>query len=727
MTVNLTPQKKIDIYKNLFKGRDNVFAVRWEKADKSASGYTPVCLNEWKPELCYKLQRKKCKDCPNQKYVSLNNYYIDQHLRGYNTYGIYPLLDDNTSYFLAVDFDKKKWQEDILKLYRKCKSYDLPIYMERSRSGNGAHAWLFFENKYPAYKSRNIAINILKEAKVIDLFEKEDSFDRLFPNQDALSGKGFGNLIALPLQGKSRKDNNTVFLNAEDNLRMFDNQWEILQKVKKISSDFLNKFYNKFNQNKTKNKQVIKSKSKNHLIITIKEQICISKTNLPRVLINYLRDNLNFVNSEFLIKKRMGISVYGVERYFKLIETSGDNFAIPRGFLSSLINFLDENDIKFKLVDERNKCKDIKFNSSCKLFGYQKKAVKDMLISENGILVAPSGAGKTIMGIDLISKLKQPVLILVHKKQIFDQWLDRIESFLNISRREIGQFCSNKKKMGSKVTVAMIQTLVRMDDFSEIYNKNNYGLILVDECHHVPARMFRNVITKFNPYYLYGFTATPIRKNNDEKLIFIYLGDILHTIENDFRTQKLNSKKSKLETKVIIRNTEIDIPFEVKIDNFQTLSKIIVFDSNRNKQITNDIIKEVNKGSKCLVLTERKEHVEVLSYYLKGECEIITLTGDLTERQRAEKLKQVDSGDFQILIATGQLIGEGTDFPKLDYLFLVYPFSFEGKLIQYIGRVQRGLSVGNSIYDYRDIRIKYLEKFFKKRLNYYKNNFNLKI
>lgn len=362
---------------------------------------------------------------------------------------------------------------------------------------------------------------------------------------------------------------------------------------------------------------------------------------------------------------------------------------------------------------------EIRFDSSCKLFDYQKDAVDNMLLSEQGILVAPPGAGKTIVGIELITRLKQPTLILVHKKQIFNQWIERIEQFLNIPKREIGQIGSSKKKESEKITVAMIQTLNRMDDIENLSEK--FGLILVDECHHLPAKMFRDVITKFNPYYLYGFTATPKRKNNDEKLIFFYLGDILHTIDKNFREDNNFVKNKK--TRVVIRNTEIEVPFKVKTDNAQMLFKIITFDSMRNKKITDDIMDELKSGSKCLVLTERKEHAEILSYYLKREYEIITLTGDLTEKQRREKIKQIEGGNFQVILATGQLIGEGTDFHGINSLFLVFPFSFQGKLTQYIGRIQRDAEGNNIIYDYRDVKIDYLEKFFKKRMNYYKKNF----
>ena len=709
----LTNQQKIEIFRNLFRGREDVFAVRWEKQDKSASGYTPVCLNEWKQNICNKLQRKKCKDCDNKAYAQFSDFYAEQHLRGNKCYGIYPLLEDNTSYFIVADFDGEKWQEEATKFLDSCQKYNLSAYLERSRSGKGGHVWIFFGDKYPAYKSRNIAVNILREAKIIDQFEKEDAFDRLFPNQDMHSGEGLGNLIALPLQGESRNVGNTIFLDWKSNFEPFVDQWKYLLRVEKVSLKKLDELYSLFN----KEDKILKPNAKNKLKLVLREQIFISKNNLPKSVVSFLKEKLNFSNLEVVIRKRMGVGVYGLEKYFKLIENQDDKIAIPRGFLNELVNFLNEQNIKFEITDERSKLKPVKFETSHKLFDYQEEAISEILASENGLLVSPPGSGKTIIGIDIIAKLKQPTLILVHKKQIFNQWLERIEGFLNIPKREIGQYVSAKKKIGKKITVAMVQTFGRLENLAEL--KDKFGLVIVDECHHMPAKMFRNVITKLNPFYLYGLTATPERKNNDAKLIFIYLGDVLHTIENDFRVDEKGSKLDKLE--VIISETNLEVPFKVKTDNFQMLSKIIIFDSNRNSQIVEDIKAEASSGKKCLILTERKEHIEVLSCYLKKEFEVIELSGDLTEKKRREKVKQVEDGNFQILLATGQLIGEGADFQNLESLFLVFPFAFQGKLTQYIGRIQRGAE-GGRIYDYRDKKVEYLERFFKKRLKYYEKN-----
>jgi len=716
--IKLTPQEKIALYRSIFKGREDVFAIRWEKADKSASGYTPVCLNEWKNEICVKINKGKCRDCENQNYAAINDYYIEQHLRGNKYYSIYPLLKDNTSHFIAADFDGKNWETDSQSFIRKCESFNLTSYLERSRSGNGGHVWIFFTQKYPAYKSRSIILHILRKIKIIDLFDQEDSFDRLFPNQDTLSGKGFGNLIALPLQGKARKNENTIFLDTENDLSPVEDQWKLLQNIKRISTKQLDQLYEDFH-NIT---EITERKLRNLIDIRLREQIFISKNILPRSLTNFLRDNLNFINSDYLIKKRIGLSVYQLEKYFKMIQSDDDAVIIPRGFLPNLTNFLTDNNLNYQISDERKKFNPIKFESEIRLFDFQKETIDILLTSENGVLVAPPGSGKTIIGIELIKRLSQPSLILVHKKQIFDQWLERIDNFLKIPKREIGQFASNKKKIGEKVTIGMVQTLNKMVDIESI--GENFGLLIVDECHHMPAKMFRNVITKFNPFYLYGLTATPERKNNDAKLIFIHLGEILYTVDkDDISSSSANDFSIDMPT-IRIKETDITLPYKVGMDNFQILSKILTFDTHRNQLIINDIAHEVEKGNRCLVLSERKEHLDVLNQYLKGKYETIILTGDLTLKQRKLKVKQIESSNFQVLLATGQLIGEGTDFPNLDCLFLVYPFAFKGKLVQYIGRIQRG-SKSNKIYDYRDKNISYLEKFFKQRHRYYKKTFKI--
>ena len=329
--------------------------------------------------------------------------------------------------------------------------------------------------------------------------------------------------------------------------------------------------------------------------------------------------------------------------------------------------------------------------------------------------MAPPGSGKTIIGLKIIEHKQQPALILTHRKQIADQWTDRIETFFGIPKREIGKIGQGKMKIGKQITVALIQTLAK-----KLSNENDmgklasaFGTIIIDECHHIPAKSFRKVVHKLSPYYQYGLTATPFRKNNDEKLLFVYLGNII----SEIKPQEIEHYKK---ARVVIRETNLNVPFNSKTDHFETLSKILVHDSERNKLILSDVQDELNKGRKVVIITERKEHIQTLHQYLKNQYEVVPISGDDNVTSRAMKWKSIEQDNYQTIITTGQFFGEGVDIQSISCLFLVYPFAFKGKLIQYIGRVQRS-ELTPIIYDYRDKQIPYLNRLFLKRNTYYRN------
>ncbi|MFA5815617.1 MAG: DEAD/DEAH box helicase family protein [Bacteroidales bacterium] len=703
--------RHIILFKSLFRGRHDVYAVRWEKDGKS--GYMPAYKVDWSDYNKHKACGGTFKDYTKKEFLPFVDDTVRNHLAGKETIGIYPLLEDNTSYFIAADFDEKNWKESIQKLYSTCQKFEIPAYIERSRSGNGGHLWIFFEENLPAEQTRKLIFELLQEASIISHFEKEPSFDRLFPNQDFHSGKGLGNLIALPLNGKTLQNGNSAFLDPT-NFEPIANQFDALANFQKLSTKKFRLLFENFTN------QILQETFKSNFLpgtqheieIQISNQVYLKRLQLNKKLIAFLRDNLNFLNSDFLVKKNMGKSTYNIEKYFRLIDETSDGVIIPRGFVGNLVHFCKQENIFYKIIDKRKKLDFVDFDSDINLLPHQGLAIEKVSDKDFGVIVSPPGSGKTIIGLEIIAQKRQPALIIVHRKQLFDQWIERIQSFLKIPKAEIGQIGNQKFNIGKEITVAMIQSLNRSAEIDKI--TNSFGTIIVDECHHIPAKSFREAIVGFNSFYLYGLTATPKRKNNDEKLIYFYIGNILYNAE-----QKDQIKQNLTKAEINVRETNLFAPFDYKIDKYETISRILIHDTQRNSLIIDDIEKNAGRFKTILVLTERKAHVDILNLYLKDKLETITIHGDDSERSRKSKLEQIKQGHFKIVISTGQYFGEGIDLDTLECLFIVYPFAFEGKLIQYIGRIQRS-GKPPAIFDYRDIKIDYFDKMFMQRNRYYK-------
>lgn len=692
----------IPLIQSLFKGREDVFAMRWEKGKRS--GYMPAYSLDPYHYRIYKMNGGTFKDYPHKSYLRLSSAELQKHLEGKQQIGIYPLLPNNTSWFLAADFDGKNWQKEALLFLNACTQNKLPAYLERSRSGNGGHVWLFFEQAYPAVKSRKIFLNILKNCGAVSLFDKTSSFDRLFPNQDFLSGKGFGNLIALPFYKPTFDQGNSCFVNP-DNFEAYVDQWKFLSEVKRIPTNILDELHQKLT---TKKDDVISYKNTGNLQIHLNNKIRIYRNGMTLPLINFIKEELNFANTAFFVKKNTGRSTHNTNRYFNLIEETETEVILPRGFIGKLLRFCKKQNLQFDFEDHRKLKKKVDFSFHAKLRSHQNNAIKAVAKKDFGVIVAPPGSGKTVMGLKIISNKKQPALIIVHRQFLLDQWRERIEAFLGIPKKDIGIIGKGRAKIRDKITVATIQSLPKQ--MEKI--KDRFGLILVDECHYIPAKSYRQTIEKLSSYYLYGLTATPFRKYNDDKLIFAFLGKIIVQIKNELVEDFKNPE-------IIIRNTSFKVPFNSKTDDFETLSNILIHDSERNKLILKDIKKEISEGRKIVVLTERTNHLKVLFQLLKKQYEVISLSGEDSAAAKKSKWKNLHAGNFQLLLTTGQYFGEGVDLANINTLFLVYPFSFKGKLIQYIGRVQRS-EISPTIYDYRDIKIDYLNKLFLKRNTYYR-------
>ncbi len=699
----LTPEEKIALYSTLFCTRRDVFARRWEKPDGSAAGYAPVYT-----------------DYARTAYKEMTDHDIENHLRGHVALGVYPLLQDNTSHFIVADFDKKDWRTQCAHFYATCQKYHLPLAIEISRSGNGAHAWCFFAAAYPAMKSRKIFFTLLREAGCIGTYEHNESFDRLFPNQDRHVGKGLGNLIALPLQGKSRKSQCTVFVHPHTFEPIAD-QWAFLQNITKCSIAHADRIYKKcvsdedeglFAKNIfTENSHLSDKK----LHVFVESKLCMKNATVPPIVAKHVRDNLNFLNSAYFAKVRSGFSTHTIEKFFKTIDVD-DNFVyLPRGYQEKLYAFLREQNIDYTVIDKTTVHEKCDMNLAAELHDYQKDAVAAFDDKTMGVLVAPPAAGKTVMGLALACEKKQPALIITHRQNIFDQWVGSVENFLHISKKDIGRYCAQTKTIKKPVTVAMMQTLARAGNVRDIVGQ--FGCVIIDECHHVPAKMFRTMVAQIPSRYLFGLTATPRRKYNDEKLIYAYIGDVVQTVTP--QSSQESDKSTLSPKKVHVLESDFAIPYTIGTSHFAHVLKLLSHDISRNALITQNIHKEIAKQRRVLVLCDRVEHSEALWYHLREKADVLVLNGNLSARQKRYRTKRIANGTFQVVIATGHLFGEGTDFDCFDSLFLVSPISFEGKLIQYMGRL-RNSAKQKHIFDVRDPQVEILEKSFTKRLRVYK-------
>jgi len=694
---------KLRLYKSLFKGREDVYAVHWSKGSKS--GYMPAKFYDPYFNRTYKKNTSPT-GSETINYLPLTDDQIQRHIDGRQLIGLYPLLQDNTSWLIVADFDKSSWIEDCRNFIAICTQYGIPAYLERSRSGKGGHAWIFFNQPYPAFKSRIIVLTLLEKAGVVSTFDKNSSFDRLFPNQDRLSGKGFGNLIALPLHHTAMEIGNSCFVDPEAIIPYAD-QWAFLKDIRRVSTDDLDKIYTIL----TNTKNVISDDS-GKLVIKLSNTIEINRSVISTALASFLKEELNFFNTDFIIKKNSGRSTFGTKRYFRFIDEVKEIAIIPKGFIRKLLVFCIQNNIQYQLDDHRKLLPPANFIFHASLRAYQLPAMEAASKKDMGIIVAPPGSGKTVVGLKIIADKQQPALIIVHRNQLAEQWAERIEAFLGIPKHEIGRIGQGKTKIGKKVTIAMIQSLGKELQKSEVEKLvRSFGIIIVDECHHIAAETFKNAVSLFHSYYLYGLTATPFRKNSDDRLISVHLGEVISEM-------KFSDKVSE-QPEIIIRNTKLDVAYNAKTDRLETLSNILIHDSERNKLVLKDVTFQLSTEKRVVILTERKEHIETLNQYLKQSYETVTLSGDDSESSRNAKWQILKAGSYQVLITTGQFFGEGSDLQNAQCLFLVYPFSFEGKLIQYIGRVQRS-ELTPVIYDYRDIRINYLNAMFLKRNVYYK-------
>lgn len=420
--------EKLNLFKSLFKGREDVFAIRWEKPARPSgggkkSGYMPAYHYDPYMYRLHKMKGGTFKDYKDKTYLPLTDQQLLKHFNGEQLIGIYPLLQDNTSWFIAADFDKAEWANECRTFLNVCKEQDIPAYLERSRSGKGGHIWIFFDKPYPAIRSRKVLITLLEQAGIFSVFDKSSSFDRLFPNQDFHSGKGLGNLIALPLHKPTLEEGNSCFI--DEQLEPYQDQWKFLSTIQKVSVSHLDAIFNTLqpdNVSVSPNINPIAIGS-GKLHIQLNNVVRLNRSGMTPGLINFLKEELNFSNSEYFIKKKSGRNTWGTERYFRFIEETEHEVIIPRGFIGKIIRFCMQQNIDFEFQDERKKHNPIPFKTNFNLRSHQKSAIEATSRKEFGVITAPPGSGKTVIGLKVIAEKQQPALIVVHRKQLLEQWV----------------------------------------------------------------------------------------------------------------------------------------------------------------------------------------------------------------------------------------------------------------------------------------------------------------
>lgn len=697
--VRFSTAEKVELFRSLFRGRMDVYPIRWESKTTGKSGYTPACANEWRAGICAK-PRIKCSDCSNRDLIPLSDEVIYDHLSGKHVVGVYPLLGDDTCYFFAADFDEADWRDDARAFMQSCEEMGVPAALEISRSGKGAHIWVFFASRVSARDARHLGSAIISHTCSRTRQLRLESYDRLFPNQDKMPKGGFGNLIALPLQKWPRESGCSVFVDAD--FRPYPDQWEFLASIRLMAAcdieptilrasggahpldvtfiddeDLVTPW--KRECASTKKLAGLMPKS---LSVTLANLIYFEKAQLPQALANRLIRLAAFQNPEFYKAQAMRMSVWDKPRIIGNAENYPHHIALPRGCLDAALNLLNDNGIVCDLHDERfgGEPIDVSFIGTLRLD--QEAAVSAILHHDIGVLCAPTAFGKTVTGAALIASREVNTLVLVHRTELLKQWKERLQTFLGVGKGVIGTIGGGKPKPTGLIDIAVMQSVSRQGEVNSLVE--NYGQVIVDECHHVGAVSFDAILKRTKAKYVLGLTATPIRRDGQQPIIFMQCGPIRHT------AVKPAGAPHNLEVLPRMRFSRIDLLAEAGI---QDVFRCLVNDLARTEAIAAEVYGAFNQGRKVLVLTERTEHLDAIKAAL-GSLTPITfvLHGRMSKKQRAAMVSELDALPPEaprILLATGKLVGEGFDHPPLDTLVLAMPVSWKGTLQQYAGRLHR--------------------------------------
>ena len=736
VTADSPPELKVSLFASLFRGREDVYATRWE-GRSGRTGYSPAGIREWDKAL-----HSRKKSFRHSKLFPLSEEVIRDHLLGKQTIGVYPLLQDDTCWFVAVDFDKKTWESDACAFLEMCHEACVPASLERSRSGNGGHVWIFFASPVQAALARKLASALLTRTMERHYAMGLDSYDRLFPSQDTMPKGGFGNLIALPLQHGPRENSNSVFV--DDDLRPYSDQWAFLSAVKRLAADeaqaLLRKVYPAGDVINIKHSasdydeasdpwvlppsgrvadRVITDELPPNTSIKLGNLIYIEKKDLPDAFLDRLIRLAAFQNPEFYRAQAMRLSTFGKPRVIACADDLPRHIALPRGLLQELLDLFQSHGIAVDITDHRFSGVPMQIDFHGDRRAGQTEAAKALASCDDGILCAPTAFGKTAVAAQLIAMRKVNTLVLVHRRHLMDQWRERLALFLGLGAKDIGQIGGGKTARTGLLDVAVIQSLIRKGEVKDIVAE--YGQVIVDECHHVSAFSFERVLRKVKAKYVVGLTATPIRKDGHHPIILMQCGPIRFNVSS-----KKQTAASAFQYEVIPRLTEFTVPSEWNGIGIQEIYTTLVNDEQRTDLIVADVVGAIEDGRFPLLLTERTDHLQLLLEKLvRMVPNVFVMKGGMGKKQRdalASEISAVPEGQQRVIIATGRYIGEGFDDARLDTLFLAMPISWRGTLQQYVGRLHRLHENKHvvRVYDYVDACVPVLNRMYEKRVRAYK-------
>jgi len=752
VTNQSSQDEKIALFRSLFRGREDVYPKRFVSVKTGKAGYTPACRNEWGSGIWQK-PKNRGDDFSRREFLPVTDEVIRSHLLGLDprdksgrdfTIGVYPMLSDETCWFLAIDFDKTTWREDAEAFLETCDLINMPAAVERSRSGNGGHIWIFFLAPAPAALARKLGTFLLTRTMERRPEIGLDSYDRFFPSQDTLPRGGFGNLFALPLQKKPSEHGNSLFL--DERFVPHHDQWAFLSSLRRMSrqevktvvgeaekeSEFSGIRIPLTDENENEPWARLPSRQRKvqpiigplpeQIDLVLGNQIYVPKTDLTPSLRNRLIRLAAFQNPEFYQAQAMRLSTFGKPRIISCCEDFPKHLGLPRGCLEELLDLFRSLKIQARLDDQRIAGIPLELQFHGVLRVEQQQAADALLRHEIGVLSASTAFGKTVVAAYLIAQRKVNTLVVVHRRQLLDQWVASLSQFLGLEPKEIGQIGGGKRKPTQQIDVAMVQSLCRNGIVDDIVGQ--YGNLIVDECHHISAVSFEQVVRQSKARYLTGLSATVARKDRHHPIIFMQCGPIRYRV-----TEREQTAKQAFDRKVVVRPTSFRLPphlQDVTALSIQEVYATLAADEERNQLIITDVIAAVQENRFPVLLTERREHLDVLVRMLTPQLQdVIVMTGGMGKKQRkrvAEQLASIPAERPRVIVATGRYLGEGFDNERLDTLFLALPISWRGTLTQYAGRLHRVNAAKQDvrIYDYVDFQVPMLARMYAKRRTGYK-------